>query len=348
MIKPRQKLVPASKYSIKCPYSMNAEYITVHNTANDASAENEIDYMIRNNYEVSYHFAIDDKEVVQGLPLNRNGWHAGDGGNGPGNRKSIGVEICYSKSGGERYKKAEQLAVKFIAQLLKERGWGIDRVKSHKYWTELGVKNGRSSYVKNCPHRIYDEGRWQSFLNEIENELKGALPQPKPSTLYRVRLSWADEKSQIGAYSELKNAIKIVDDNPKYKVFNDKGEVVYEVKTAQPKAPSKTYKVVATINGYYTAADAKSRKNAKTKVNAGDYYIYNEHSGMINVTKKAGMPGAWINPADNKAAVYHIVNAGETLWSISRKYNTTIDNIAKLNNLKDKDLIYPKQKLRIK
>lgn len=29
---------PESKYSIKCPYSMNPEFVIVHNTYNDASA----------------------------------------------------------------------------------------------------------------------------------------------------------------------------------------------------------------------------------------------------------------------------------------------------------------------
>lgn len=65
---------------------------------------------------------FDDTKVIQGLPLNRNAWHTGDGTNGTGNRKSIGVEICYSKSGGPRYKAAEKLAIKFVAQLLIERG----------------------------------------------------------------------------------------------------------------------------------------------------------------------------------------------------------------------------------
>ena len=76
-MKVRQMLVDPSKYSIKCPYSMNATRIVVHNTANDASANNEISYMRSNNNETSFHFAIDDKEVVQGIPLNRNAWHAG-------------------------------------------------------------------------------------------------------------------------------------------------------------------------------------------------------------------------------------------------------------------------------
>ena len=161
-----KNLVPQSKYNIKCPFEMNAEYITVHNTANDATAKNEIAYMIKNNNEVSYHFAVDDKEAVQGLPLDRNGWHAGDGGNGTGNRKSIGIEICYSKSGGDKFIKAEQNAVELIVQLLKERGWEIDRVKKHQDWSG-----------KYCPHRTLDMG-WDRFIKMIETALNGAKNEP--------------------------------------------------------------------------------------------------------------------------------------------------------------------------
>ncbi|MFB4471789.1 N-acetylmuramoyl-L-alanine amidase family protein [Oceanobacillus caeni] len=180
VINPRQKMVNSNKYNIKCPYQMTAKYITFHNTANDASAENEISYMINNNNQVSYHFAVDDKEVVQGIPLNRNAWHCGDG-NGSGNRQSIGVEVCYSKSGGEKYRKAEKLAIKFIAQLLHERGWGIDRVKKHQDWSG-----------KYCPHRVLDEGRWNDVKKAIEkelNSLKGIKSKPKQKPVSNPKTS---------------------------------------------------------------------------------------------------------------------------------------------------------------
>jgi len=163
MVVVRQMLVKDNKYKYKCPNSMTPKYITIHNTANDASANNEVQYMINNTNLVSYHFAVDDKEVVQGLPIDRNAWHCGDG-KGQGNMASIGVEICYSKSGGERYEKAEANAIKFVAQLLKERGWGIDRVKKHQDWSR-----------KNCPHRILDEGRWQQVLNAIKAEMDASV-----------------------------------------------------------------------------------------------------------------------------------------------------------------------------
>lgn len=63
-----KNIVPTDKYNIKCPYSMTASRIVVHNTANDAPARNEISYMISNNQEISFHYAVDDKEVVQGIP----------------------------------------------------------------------------------------------------------------------------------------------------------------------------------------------------------------------------------------------------------------------------------------
>lgn len=149
--------ISSSKYSKKCPYSMKPQYITVHNTANDASARNEVSYMRRNNSSTSYHVAVDDKEVVIAAPFNRNCFHAGDGRHGTGNRKTIGIEICYSKSGGARFDAAEDNAARYIASLLKAYGWGINRVKRHYDWSR-----------KYCPHRTMDRG-WTRFLNMVRS-----------------------------------------------------------------------------------------------------------------------------------------------------------------------------------
>lgn len=157
-------ICPVSKYDIKCPYAMTPEYITVHNTSNDASAMSEISYMIGRPEKVSFHVAVDDERVVTGLPFNRSAFHAGDGRNGTGNRKSIGIEICYSRSGGDRFINAEKLAAEYIAMLLKQFGWGLDRVKKHQDWSG-----------KYCPHRTLDMG-WQRFLNMVSMYLNGTTP----------------------------------------------------------------------------------------------------------------------------------------------------------------------------
>ena len=159
-LKVRKILPPTNKYDIKCPYPMDPTYITVHNTANQASAINEISYMHNNSNEVSFHYAVDDIEAIQGLPLNRNGWHSGDGSQGTGNRKSIAVEICYSRYGGEKFDKAEKNAAKLIAALMEQFDIPIDRVRKHQDWSG-----------KYCPHRTLDAG-WDRFVDMIMQEVR--------------------------------------------------------------------------------------------------------------------------------------------------------------------------------
>ena len=160
MLKIRVVDCPKDKYSIKCPYTMKPTRIVIHNTANDASAANEVAYMHRNKNKVSFHFAVDDVEAIKALPLDRNSWNAGDGGNGKGNREGISIEICYSKSGGEKWIKALRNAAELTAKLLKDYGWGIDKVTKHQDY------NG-----KHCPHRILDEYGWDNFIALVESYL---------------------------------------------------------------------------------------------------------------------------------------------------------------------------------
>ncbi len=151
---------PKNLISVKCPYKMEPRFIVVHNTANDASAYNEVKYMLSNNKQVSFHYAVDDQEIVQGIDTNRNAWHAGDGVTGRGNRYGIAIEICYSKSGGEKFDKAENNAAKFIAQLLKQYNFDISKVTKHRDYSG-----------KNCPHRTLLLG-WNRFINKINFYLK--------------------------------------------------------------------------------------------------------------------------------------------------------------------------------
>ena len=208
-----KKLVPKEKYNIKCPYTMEPEFIVCHNTANKASARNEIAYMISNNNEVSFHYAIDDKEIVQGIPEDRNAWHASDGANGDGNRKGIAIEICYSycqkevngkwvedkETWNAQYKNkfiaAEKLAAQFIASKLKEKGWGIEKVKKHQDF-------GNHKY---CPHRTLDMG-WQRFLDMIKSYMNESSVSSKPVSSTSASNSNALYCVQVGAYKNKVNA----------------------------------------------------------------------------------------------------------------------------------------------
>ncbi len=150
-------ILPSSKYSIKCPYSMiNPGYITIHETSNDASAMAEASFMQGNNNKISFHAAIDHNRAVVCLPLDRSSWNAGDGVSGTGNRNSISLEICYSKSGGDRYEQAWINTAYLTALLLKEYKLTIDKVKKHQDWSG-----------KYCPHRTLDNKKWDKFKAQV-------------------------------------------------------------------------------------------------------------------------------------------------------------------------------------
>lgn len=116
-------------------------------------------------------------------------------GRGNGNMKSIGVEICYSKSGGSRYEKAEDNAVELTAYLLDLYKLPISAVKQHHYWSG-----------KNCPHRIRANGTWNDFLKRVQFALdklqKGSSTvsstkaSSAPKTLHRIKSGTYKLKSE--------------------------------------------------------------------------------------------------------------------------------------------------------
>ena len=166
--------------------SMHPEYITIHSTGNPSStARNERDWLtnLSNTRTASWHIVVDEKEVIEAIPLNEVAWHAGDGGRGTGNRKSIGVEICES---GDR-QRTLQNAVKLVAKLLKERGWGVDKLRRHYDWSG-----------KICP-RIMQQNNWagwEQFKKDVAKELAGGA-----STVMQDKnqpSSWAKEPWEWG------------------------------------------------------------------------------------------------------------------------------------------------------
>lgn len=148
-----QHLIPSSNTLARPQYPMIPEYITIHNTGNPgASALANSKYVDTVAGYVSWHFTVGPGEVYQELPITESAWHAGDGENGTGNRKSIGIEITEVDG-------AEETAIKFVAQLIKATGIGLDKVVPHKYWSG-----------KNCPRLILPH--WDKFIADVEEELK--------------------------------------------------------------------------------------------------------------------------------------------------------------------------------
>ena len=61
--------------------------------------------------------------------------------------------------------------------------------------------------------------------------------------------------------------------------------------------------VVDKILIYNSADDAKDKKNSQGNYFKGIYYVFNKVDGMINISKKIGVAGGWINPSDNKIII---------------------------------------------
>lgn len=51
-----------------------------------------------------------------------------------------------------------------------------------------------------------------------------------------------------------------------------------------------------TVKTYVTASNAKNDLSPYGTYSKGNYFIYKEYDGMLNISKNAGIPGAWINP----------------------------------------------------
>lgn len=169
--------IPIHKYIL--PYSpqhrpmksMNPQFITIHNTGNNdygANAPMHSTYLHGETEEayVSWHFTVDNNEIIQHLPLNEIGYHAGDGGNGEGNLSSIAIEICENADGN--YAQAEKNAAKLVAELLYELNMDISSVVPHKHWSG-----------KECPENMLykTDGSmgWDSFISYIESELDSLI-----------------------------------------------------------------------------------------------------------------------------------------------------------------------------
>ena len=104
---------------------------------------------------------------------------------------------------------------------------------------------------KSCPGNwLYS--RLGELATKVTTELSGSTSSDgkKPVTqMYRVRKSWSDAKSQIGAYKVLANAKKKADENAGFKVFDASGNVVYPAaaKPTSDHTAGTSYKVLIDI-----------------------------------------------------------------------------------------------------
>ena len=169
-------LIDKSLYPYKCPYLMNKpQAIIIHNSATPNGTARALNNALHNSKEYkSWHFSVDDKDIIESLPLNRNAFATGDGAYGLGNRTGIQIEIAKDNDNDsqDEWKKARENGARLASELLYKYGLSIDCLKKHH---DYKMTSGNYKY---CPHKILDEG-WDDFkslvsqyLDELSNSKK--------------------------------------------------------------------------------------------------------------------------------------------------------------------------------
>lgn len=153
-----------NRNNVRTLRGMTPEGITIHNTGNTRPGACDVNHgrflqnMENSDKEfISWHFTVDKDSITQHIPVNETAYHAGDGRNGFGNSRTIGIEIAENLE----YEACEENGIKLMVWLMKEFNWGVDKIEPHRKY---------SSTRKLCPRRILKsevnwERTWDNFRN---------------------------------------------------------------------------------------------------------------------------------------------------------------------------------------
>ena len=228
----------------------------------------------------------------------------------------------------------------------REAGLNYYYIVEHGFHTNTANTKWLSSY-DNLKTLAIKEAELICSYFSVKAETSAPAPttpsQPQPSELYRVRLSWADAKSQIGAYSNFENAKKACKEG--YTIYNSKGEAVYSnVKKEEAVPEFKSYTVKITSDLLNVRTGAGTNYPIKTTVKKDEVYtIVDENNGWGKLKSGAG----WIslaytqkNETDTSSAIQnriYVVKKGDSYWKIAAEQlgkGSRYPEIQKLNNSK--------------
>lgn len=156
------------------------------------------------------------------------------------NANTIGIELCCkcdgdsSKAGDKWYftEETQEACVWLVKKLMKDLGIPASNVLRHY---DIVDKTCPAPYVHNNKYKT--SWTWDEFKKKITNTevSSGTTSTTKPANqgqnatdkMYRIRTSWNNAGSQIGAYENLELAKKAC--KPGYTVYNWNGVAVYSV-----------------------------------------------------------------------------------------------------------------------
>ena len=197
--------------------------------------------------------------AVQTMPWDFKPWGCGTGYKGSCNDGWLQFEICEDGLNNKSYfDKVYKEACELTAYLCTMFGLDPHGTVEHKGVKVPVILCHQDSYKLGLGGNHADIYHWfpkygknmETVRDDVAALMKTSTSAPTPppiptpaekKTFYRVRKNWADSKSQIGAYTALKNAEEACDKAGKgYFVFDENGVAVYpkEQVVIKPSTPS--------------------------------------------------------------------------------------------------------------
>lgn len=206
------------------------------------------------------------------------------------------VMVIYEKSDGINIRTAPTFGDNVVKVVKKGAAYTVTGISADEKWYQI-VDGGKKRYITAIPDYV-------SFK---------ATQEQKESTAgtgyYRVRKTWADAASQIGAFKQKENAINLCKANSGYRVFDQNGKQVYPAAATTASVP---YSVRVEVD------DLRIRKGAGTT-----YDYWKEKNGQAKYTGKG---------------VFTIVKekegAGATKWGLLKSYEKNADGWISLDYAK--------------
>lgn len=144
--------------------ALSPTMFAVHSTANPgATARNHRDLWSRG-YPYAVHLVSDWTEAIHCVPYDRLCWQVGNG-----NATCEGLEICEATNAAD-FRRGIDIASDVVAQRLAARGWGIDRMHPHAWFSRV---YGGSDHDDPGPYFARFGYSWAEFERLVQEKLNG-------------------------------------------------------------------------------------------------------------------------------------------------------------------------------
>ncbi|WP_294907057.1 N-acetylmuramoyl-L-alanine amidase [uncultured Ruminococcus sp.] len=170
--------------------------------------------------------------------------------------RAITIEVASDTYHPYRVKDvAYKSLIKLLVDICKRNGikklvWSTNKSERMNHLNGCNMTVHRDYANKSCPgDYLYNlHGQIAKEVNaQLGSGTSSTVTTPK-KTLYRVRKTWKDVKSQKGAFNDLSNAKKCADENKGYSVFDENGKAVYTSKAANSTSSFKVQISIPDLN----------------------------------------------------------------------------------------------------